>query len=96
MPRASTVKKSAVQIRPDSKGRVSLGKFAEGISSFIMSRQPDGKLILDPMVEIPAREKWLHQNPTALESVEKGLRQSAAGEVVSRGSFAKFTNEKDE
>ncbi|MEK6579810.1 MAG: hypothetical protein AABZ55_11335 [Bdellovibrionota bacterium] len=95
MARVSANKKP-VQIRPDSKGRVTLGKLAAGISSFMVSEQPGGGYLLEPMVEIPAREKWLLGNKTALASVKRGITQSAKGEVKSRGSFAKFVNEKDE
>lgn len=95
MPRSSALKKQ-VQVRPDSKGRITLGKIAEGVSSFIVSEQPNGAYLLEPMVEIPAREKWLFQNKAALKSVETGLAQSAKGELRSRGSFSKFADEEDE
>ncbi|MBI3555779.1 MAG: hypothetical protein HY074_05920 [Deltaproteobacteria bacterium] len=95
MSRSSAIKKT-VQVRPDSKGRITLGKLAEGVSSFLVSEQPGGAFLLEPMVEIPAREKWLFENKRALESVKTGLAQSARGEVRSRGSFAKFAGEKDE
>ena len=95
MPRSSASKK-AFQVRPDSKGRITLGKLAEGVSSFMVSEHPGGGYLLEPMVEIPAREKWLFENKAALSSVKRGLAQSAKGEVRSRGSFAKFADEKDE
>lgn len=95
MSRSSASKKS-VQVRPDSKGRITLGRFAEGVSSFRVSEQPGGAVLLEPMVEIPAREKWLFENKTALESVKRGLDQSAKGETRSRGSFAKYADESDE
>ena len=94
MSRSSALKKS-IQVRPDSKGRITLGKFAVGVSSFLISEQPDGGFLLEPMVEIPAREKWLIQNKQALESVKRGISQSASGNVKSRGSFAKFADEND-
>ena len=47
------------QVRPDSKGRITLSKLTEGISSFNVSKDEDGRILLEPMVEIPAREKWL-------------------------------------
>lgn len=83
----------AIQLRPDAKGRITLGKIAEGVSSFRISEQPGGAYLLEPMVEIPAREGWLLRNKTALASVKKGLSQSAKGESRSRGSFAKFTED---
>jgi hypothetical protein len=79
-------------VRPDAKGRITLGKLAEGVSSFKVSEQPDGGYLLEPMVEIPAREKWLFKNKAALRSVKQGLSQSARGETRSRGSFAKYAD----
>ena len=92
----SSASKKIVQVRPDAKGRITLGKLADGVSSFMVSEQPGGGLLLEPMVEIPAREKWLFENKTALASVHRGLEQSSAGKVRTRGSFAKFADEKDD
>ncbi len=78
-----------LNLRPDSKGRVTLGKLAEGISSFHARQEKDGSIVLVPFVEIPLRESWLFKNPEALESVRRGLAESAAGRVTSRGSFKK-------
>ncbi len=75
-------------VRPDSKGRVSLGKYATGVSSFEVEALEDGSLKLVPRVEIPAREAWLFRNPEALASVRQGLMDAAEGKTVSRGSFA--------
>ena len=79
--------------RLDSKGRITLGKLAEGVSSFRATRQSDGKIVLEPYVEIPARELWLYKNPEALAMVEEGLLQSARGEIVRMGSFAQYADD---
>lgn len=84
------------QVRPDAKGRVTLSKLANGISSFNVSRDEDGRLLLEPMVEIPAREKWLYENKEAIACVRRGLADAKAGRVKSLGSFAKFAKEDDE
>jgi hypothetical protein len=83
----------AFTIRPDSKGRIALGRLARGVSSFQATLDADGRIILEPYAEIPAREKWLFENPSALIAVREGLEQSAQGKVRTRGSFAKFANE---
>ncbi|MDB5038632.1 MAG: Uncharacterized protein JWQ35_2160 [Bacteriovoracaceae bacterium] len=87
--------KKAIQLRPDGKGRITLGKLAQGVSSFIVSEYPGGGYLLEPLVEIPAREKWLFENKSALESVKRGLSQSTQRETRSRGSFSKYLNEKE-
>ena len=93
---SSAATRKIVQVRPDSKGRITLGKLAEGVSSFIVSKQPGGAVLLEPMVEVRASEAWLFANKSALASVKRGLAESAKGETRTRGSFAKFADEKDE
>ena len=39
-------------LKPDKKGRITLGDLAKGISSFKVEQSFDGKIILDPQVEI--------------------------------------------
>ena len=46
------------------------------------------RIILEPMVEIPAREVWLYENKTALEKVKKGLSQKG---TIKQGSFSKYS-----
>ena len=80
-------------VRPDAKGRVTLGALAKGVSSYRISAEADGRLILEPYVEIPARERWVYDNPQALASLERGIADAAAGRVKSRGSFSKYLKE---
>ncbi len=79
-------------VRPDSKGRVTLGNLAAGASSFKAYRDAKGRIILEPQVEVPAAEAWLWQNPEAMISVQRGLRDAAEGKLVERGSFAKYAH----
>jgi hypothetical protein len=88
MSEASTAK-GLYRLRPDSKGRITLGKLADGVSSYRARRQADGKIVLEPFVEVPAGERWLYENRKALKSVRRGLADSRAGRVVSKGSFTK-------
>lgn len=80
-------------LRPDSKGRITLGKLAQGVSSFRARRLDDGNIILEPFAEIPAREAWLFENASALDAVKAGLAQASAGKTRSLGSFAQFADE---
>ena len=82
-------------VRPDAKGRITLGNLAAGISSYIVTKDKSNRIILEPRVEIPAKEKWLFDNKPALMQVKKGLEDSAAGRLKSRGSFAKFVDDED-
>ena len=83
------------RVRLDQKKRISLTRFIpkEGIDSFKITVEDSGRIILEPLAEIPSRELWLYQNPEALASVKRGLKQSAEGKTRSRGSFAKYVDE---
>lgn len=81
------------QLRPHSKGRITLGKLARGVSSFRARRTDDGNIILEPLIEIPAREAWLFKNPGALDAVKAGLAQAAEGKTRTLGSFAPFVDQ---
>ena len=82
--------KGAYRLRPDSKGRITLGKLADGVSSYRARKQADGKIILEPFVEVPAEERWLWENKEALKSVMRGIEDARAGRLVSLGSFKKY------
>jgi len=82
-------------VRPDAKGRILLGRLADGVSSFAVTIDSRGRIILIPYVEISAEEKWLFSNKIALNQVKKGLEDSAAGRVKSRGSFSHYVNTKE-
>lgn len=75
-------------LRPDHKGRISLGKLAEGVSGYRVMVDADYRIVLEPYAEIPAREKWLFDNPEALAAVKRGLQESHAGQTLSLGDFS--------
>jgi hypothetical protein len=62
----------------DGKGRITLGNKYAG-RTFIV-QEVDGKVVLNPAVTIPEREAWLYENPEALASVRRGLKQAQMGE----------------
>ena len=84
-----------ITLRPDSKGRIALGNLAKGISSFRVHQEEGGKLVLEPFVEIPAREHWIFKNPEALAMLEQGLRDSAEGRTHYMGDFSQYANDDD-
>jgi hypothetical protein len=61
--------------------------------AFNIYRNRLGQLTLDPVKAVPASEMWLYENAQALASVKQGLRESAEGKSVDRGSFAKYAGE---
>jgi len=83
------------KIRPDSKGRIALGKLIKDISSFEIELLEDGKILLKPYVEIPKEETWLYNNKEALESVKRGILNSANRQLKKRESFSKYILDKD-
>ena len=51
------------RLKLDSKRRLSLGKLInENVTGFNAVREPDGRIILEPTVDIPEREVWLYKN----------------------------------
>jgi hypothetical protein len=85
----------ARDVRPDSKRRLTLGKALSGLDEdirFDIYRKPDGQIVLDPQVSIPASEAWLYRNPEALASVRRGLQDLAEGKVA-YVSFVEYADE---
>lgn len=78
-------------VQPDSRGRVTLGQLAQGKNYRILVNEA-GQILLDPVVSIPERELWLWQNPEAISAVQRGIQQSAAGDVQELRSFAEYAD----
>lgn len=83
------------RIRPDRKGRITLGRIAENVSSYAVRVNPDGRIILEPYAEVPAGERWLYDSPTARSRGPRGLADAASGRVRSAGSFARHVKDDD-
>jgi len=75
-------KKMADSVKPDVKRRVVLQgiQIQDGVTYHIY-KNSIGQIVLDPQVTIPASELWLFNNPGALESVRRGLKDAAQGRV---------------
>lgn len=76
-------------VRPDNRGRLTLGQVARAKSYRVMVNDA-GQILLSPVVSIPERELWLWQNPDALASVQRGIQHLAAGETHDLGSFTQY------
>lgn len=83
------VKKSAV--RPDERGRITLGDVVQDSEYRVLVNEA-GQVLLDPVVTlaVPASEAWIWENPGVRASMGRAMQQAAKGEFVSLGSFAKF------
>jgi hypothetical protein len=78
------------KVRPDSKGRIALGKLAEGVSSHLVRSGKDGSITLEPLSEVPARERWLYEDPESLARVRRGLADSKESRTRKAGSFSRY------
>lgn len=79
------------EVRTDSKKRVVLkGKVYKHYSVY---QDDEGKILLDPMELIPARETWLYKNQKALASLRQGIKDAEEGRIVRLASLAKYADE---
>ena len=73
------LRKNVKVLHPDAKGRVTLGALAKGIRSYRMTQDDQGRLVLEPDVEIAAHRMpgWAEsQSPdTAPQEAELGQRR---------------------
>lgn len=72
--------------QPDSAGRIIIGKQYKD-KLFSVQPQPNGDILLSPVVLRHEREVWLYENAGAMASVKRGLEQSAQGETHDLGDF---------
>ncbi len=82
-------------LRPDSKGRITLGALSDGVSGFKMTIDNQHRIILEPLVEIPAHEKWLFNNTVALGQIKQGIEDAAHGKITKR-DFSKYLDDNDD
>ena len=90
--------KQALKIKtlhPDSKGRVTLGALSRGATGFRVTVDKKHRIILDPVMEIPLRERWLYENPKALASLRQGLKELAEGKKLTKMSFLKYLDDQE-
>lgn len=89
--------RKALKINMDNLQRISLtrllSKEERELYCGFKAYKEDGKIVLEPMVEVPAREHWIFKNPEALSSLEEGIEDAKKGKLKSRGSFSKYVKE---
>lgn len=57
-------------VRPDYKGRISLGEITRNVSSYRITVKENGQLLLDPFVEIPLSDKWVFEDKDLLNKLK--------------------------
>ncbi len=58
-------------LRPDSTGRVNIGDFAQGVSSYRVTIGECGTLTFYPYAEVPFSEKWIFEDKKLLEKFKR-------------------------
>lgn len=78
----------------DTRRRVNLSKLLpKGNIHAVIAHKEGNKIILELMAEIPADESWLYENPKALKSIQKGIKEAKEGKLKDRPSYAEFAND---
>jgi len=76
--------------RLDTRNRITLGQALarpgtsrkHKIDEFEILLGSMGDILLRPRTSIPSRELWIHENPKAMETLQKGLRDAAEGRLT--------------
>jgi predicted RNA-binding protein YlxR (DUF448 family) len=95
------MRKHTNKVQMDNKYRICLSSFLskeerEQLSSFRIFRQEDGRIVLDPQIEIPARDHWIYKNPEAFASLKRGIEDAKNGRIVDLDiDFSKFLDDED-
>lgn len=78
-------------LKTDEQGCLNLGPEAKTTEYRVLINEA-GQILLDPVDNIPELERWLWQNPEAMDAVQRGLEQAARGEVYYLGEFAQYAD----
>lgn len=91
------MRKHTCTVNMDMKQRICLTRVLskeerEEFNSFRMCRD-GGKIVLEPIAEVPPKGHRIYNNPDALHSLMKGIKDAEEGKLFDLGSFAKYANE---
>jgi len=83
------MKQESIYLKVDSRNRVSLTKLGEHLPHLMKAYAKNGKIILEPVYEVPENERWLLEpkNKEILKRLKESLKQKAS---VDLGSFKKY------
>jgi len=83
----------------DSKQRICINRALSKeerkiFSSFRISRE-GAKIVLEPVAQVPEKDHWIYQDPQALKSLMKGIKDAEEGRIHDLGSFARYVTDDD-
>ena len=81
----------------DDKQRICLTRVLskderENFDSFRIYRQ-EGKIVLEPIAQVPEKDHWIYKDRKALASLMKGIKDAEEGRLHDLGSFAKYAED---
>lgn len=91
-----------IKINKDNLHRVSLTRLLskeerQHVSAFRAYKEEDGRIILEPLVEVKAKDHWIYKNPEALASLMRGLEDAKEGRITTLDiDYSQFLDEEDE
>ena len=94
------MRKQQATVSMDDKQRICLTRVLskderENFDSFRIYRQ-EGKIVLEPVAQVPEKDHWIYKDRKALASLMKGIKDAEEGRLHDLGSFAKYAEEDKE
>jgi hypothetical protein len=81
----------------DARGRVALGRAgARPGRRYQVRTDPDGVIVLVPVVSIPEREMGVWENPALADRIRVAVADVGVGKGVDLGDFMQFADDDDE
>lgn len=84
---------SSATVNMDKKQRICLTRVLskeerENFNSFRMYRE-GGKIVLEPVIQVPEKDHWIYKDPKALAALMKGIKDAEEGRLYDLGSFGR-------
>lgn len=77
-----------VEVTADDRARIPFGRMGVHRNDrFLVSRRPNGDILLTPMASIPQRELLVWENESVRNSLLRGLVDVAQGRVARRDDY---------
>lgn len=90
-------KARSATVNMDTKHRICLTRVLskdemDNFNTFRMYRE-GGKIVLEPVFQVPEKDHWIYKDPKALNSLLKGIKDAEEGRLHDLGSFADHAND---